>query len=253
LLEETGSPQTFENGGYSYKTYPIAEDLNPEYIALMKKARAHVQTDLGKAPESRVKVNIFPSAAISPITPGDLAGGFISPSANGTDDIYILTPSTYFFGFSDPQTGWKPDIETLMARELARIAYARNFGNPGQGVDWFVEGLAEYVSGIDQIPDIKEAIQNNTLIPILDESEKQVDLAHFANVENGPLAYGLAESLVAFIVENYGGMDAFWALARSYDKTQDMKKAIQETLGVSYEEFDQTWRTWLQEEYINRG
>jgi hypothetical protein len=102
------------------------------------------------------------------------------------------------------------------------------------------------------MPYVKDAVQRDAIIPILDPSEKNIDLAHFSNLENGPLAYGLSESLVALIVEKYGGLDTFWALARSYDSTQDLKKSIQETMGVSYEEFDRVWRGWLKEEYINR-
>ena len=252
-LKETGSPQTVEKGNYSFRTYPIAEEVSREYILLMENARLHVQKDLGKAPEGKVEISVFPAGAMSPYATGDLSGWYISPNPNGTDDIYILAPTTYFFGFYDPKTGWEPDIETLLAHELARIAYVRSFGNPGRGVDWFYQGLPEYVAGYDQMPYVKDAVQNDTIIPILDPSGRKADLAHFSNLENGPLAYGLSESLVAFIVEKYGGLDTFWALARSYDKTQDIKTAIQDTLGVSYEAFDAAWRTWLKVEYINRG
>lgn len=251
-IKETGSPQTFEDGNYTFKTYPIAEDITGKYVYLVEKARAHVQKDLGNVPEGKVRISIFPAAGMSPYATGDLSGWNINPAAGGTDDIYILTPTTYFFGFYDPKSGWEPDIEMLLTHELARIAYVRNFGNPGQGVDWFFEGLAEYVAGYNEMPDVKAAIEEDRIIPIFDPSEKKADLAHFANVENRVLAYGLAESLVTFIVERYGGLDTFWALAKSYDKTQDIKTAIQETLGISYEDFDTAWRAWLKAEYINR-
>ena len=252
-IEETGSPQTFEDGNYTFTTYPIAEDITGKYVYLVEKARARVQKDLGIAPEGRVRISIFPAAGMSPYATGDLSGWNINPAAGGTDDIYILTPTTYFFGFYDPKSGWEPDIEMLLTHELARIAYVRSFGNPGRGVDWFFEGLAEYVAGYNEMPDVKAAVEEDRIIPIFDPSEKKADLAHFANVENRVLAYGLAESLVAFIVERYGGLDTFWALAKSYDKTQDIKTAIQETLGISYDDFDSAWRTWLKAEYINRG
>jgi hypothetical protein len=251
-IEETGPPQTFEDGNYTFKTYPIAEDITGKYVYLVEKARAHVQKDLGNVPEGKVRISIFPAAGMSPYATGDLSGWNINPAAGGTDDIYILTPTTYFFGFYDPKSGWEPDIEMLLTHELARNAYVRNFGNPGRGVDWFFEGLAEYVAGYNEMPDVKAAIEEDRIIPIFDPSEKKADLAHFANVENRVLAYGLAESLVTFIVERYDGLDTFWALAKSYDKTQDIKTAIQETLGMSYEDFDTAWRTWLKAEYINR-
>jgi hypothetical protein len=252
-MEEAGASQTFEDGNYTFKTYPIAEDVNARYFYLMEKARTHVQKDLGKAPEGKVRIDVFPAAGMSPDVKGGLSGWQIGSSTEGTDEIYILTPTTYFFGFYDPNAGWEPDIEMLLAHELARIAYVRNFGNPGQGVDWFFEGLVEYVAGYNEMPGVKSAIEEDRIIPILDPSGNKADLAHFANVENRVLAYGLAESLVAFIAEKYDGLDTFWALARSYDQTQDLKRSIQETLGVSYEEFDTAWRAWLKEDYINRN
>ncbi len=252
VLQEAGSPQSFENAGYTFKAYPIAEDVNSEYITLIEKARAHVQKDLGAVPNSNLQITIYPSAAMSPNASADASGWYASPNTSRMDEIYVLAPSTYFYGFYDPKIGWEPDIKSLLVHELAHIAYIRSFGNPGQGVDWFFDGLAEYEGGLDEMPEVKEAVKNNTLYPIVDESGKNVDLAHAANLENGPLTWGLQESLVAFIVKESGGMDTFWALARSYDKTQDMKKAIQETLGISYEEFDTAWRTWLKEEYINQ-
>jgi len=252
-IAEAGLPQTLKNDNFTFKTYPIAEDINARYIYLMEKARAHVQKDLGRVPESKVNISIFPAAGMSPNTTGNLSGWYTSSTSGETDDIYILTPTTYFFGFYDPTAGWEPDFEMLLTHELARIAYIRSFGNPGQGIDWFFEGLAEYVAGYDEMPVVKTAVQENTIIPILDPSGRKMDLAHFANVENRALAYGLAESLVTFIVEQYGGLDTFWSLAKSYDQTQDIKKTIQETLGVSYEAFDTAWRAWLKDDYINRN
>jgi hypothetical protein len=47
-------------------------------------------------------------------------------------------------------------------------------------------------------------------------------------------------------------MESFWKLAKAYDQTQDMDKALQDTLGISYEQFDASWREWLKEDYIKR-
>jgi hypothetical protein len=150
--------------------------------------------------------------------------------------------------------GWESDFEMLLTHELARIMYVRNFGNPGQGVDWFFEGLTEYVAGFDETPEVTAAVQNDTITPIIDAaaSEKKIDLAHFENLGNLRLAYGLSEALVTFIVEQHGGLETFWALAKSYDQTQDMDQALQDTLGIDYEQFDTSWRSWLKEDYIKR-
>jgi hypothetical protein len=172
----------------------------------------------------------------------------------GTDRISLVAPASWWFGFYDPQTGWEADIQKLLTHELAWITYVRNFGNPGQGVDWFSEGLAQYVGGLDEMPVVIAAVQNDTIIPIIDTSSstRKIDLAHFANLDDQFLAHGLSESLVTFIIENYGGVETFWSLAKSYDQSQDMDKALQDTLDISYQEFNASWRKWLKEDYIKR-
>lgn len=251
---EAGTPQMTTSGSYTFITYPIADNANEKIITLMSKAEDHVRQDLGEAPTGKVQVTVYPIVSISPLRLGALSTWNISPLEHGTDSIGIVAPASWWFGFYDPQVGWESDIEMLLTHELARIVYVRNFGNPGQGADWFFEGLAEYVAGFDEMADVNAAVQNDSIIPILDTSSsaKKTDLAHFANLDNRFLAYGLSESLVTFIVENYGGTETFWALARSYDQTQDMDKALQDTLGIPYEQFDADWREWLKEDYIKR-
>lgn len=250
---ETGTSQTTILDNYTFVTYPVMDIINEKLISLRSKAQEHVRKDLGEVPSGKVEISIFPSASVSPA--GCNASGWnISTSEGSPDAIYILSPATWCFGFYDPQKGWESDIEVYLSHELARITYVRNFGNPGEGVDWFFEGLAEYVAGYDEMPDVIEAVQSDRIIPILDtsSSQKKVDLAHFANLDDTFLAYGLSESLVTFIVEKYGRLDSFWALARAYDETHDMRTAIQNTLGVSYEQFDTNWREWLKDDYIKR-
>lgn len=250
---EAGASQMTTSGNYTFITYPMADAVNEKIIALISKAQEHVLKDLGEAPAGKVDVAIYPTASISPIG-CSTSGWNISTVAGKADNIYIISPASCCFGFYDPQIGWESDVEMMLTHELARIAYVRNFGNPGQGADWFFEGLAEYVAGYDEMPDVINAVQNNSIIPIMDKSssDKKIDLAHFANLDNRWLAYGLSESLVTFIVEKHGGLEAFWTLAKSYDQSHDMKKALQDALGINYEQFDTSWREWLKEDYIKR-
>lgn len=250
---EAGAPQSTVSGNYTFITFPFAEDVNQKIIPLLTKAQDHVLKDMGQVPAGKVEITIYPAASISPVGCSP-SGWNISKTAGSADSIYIISPESFCSNFYDLQKGWEPDIEMLLTHELARIAYVRNFENPGQGADWFFEGMAEYVAGYDEMPDVIAAVQNDAILPIIDTSsaDQKNDLAHFANLGYPSAAYGLSESLVTFIVEKYGGMDTFWALARSFDKTQDMKTAIKDTLAINYEEFDTAWRTWLKEEYIKR-
>ena len=251
---EAGTPPITTSGNYTVITYPITKDLNGKILALLSKAQAHVLEDLGETPKGKVTITVYPSALIAPFGGGALSSWSINPSEGGPDAIDLMSPASWSFGFYDPGVGWESDFEMLLTHELARITYVRNFGNPGQGIDWFLKGLAEYVAGFDEMPEIIAAVQNDTITPIVDSSSRDVkiDLAHFENLDNLRLAYGLSGSLVTFIVEQYGGLETFWALAKTYDQTQDMDRALQDTLGIDYEQFDTNWREWLKKDYIKR-
>jgi hypothetical protein len=251
---EAGAPLTTIFGNYTVMTYPIADDLNGKILPLIAKAQERLLEDLGETPAGKVKITVYPSVSISPLGGDALSGWSINPSEDGPDNIDIMSPTSWSFGFYDPGVGWESDFERLLTLELARITYVRNFGNPGQGADWFFEGLVEYVAGSNEMPEVIAAVRNDTITPIIDTSsaDKKIDLAHFENLNNLRLAYGLSKSLVTFIVEQYGGMEAFWALARAYDRYQDMDQALQASLGIGYEQFDTSWREWLKEDYIKK-
>jgi hypothetical protein len=59
------------------------------------------------------------------------------------------------------------------------------------------------------------------------------------------LAYAEAQALVIYIIEEYGGPEQFWKLIAAYDEVQDLDKALQQTFGVSYDEFNTLWQDWL--------
>ena len=44
-------------------------------------------------------------------------------------------------------------------------------------------------------------------------------------------------------------MDGFWKLVAAYDRQQNFDAALKEAFYVSYEQFDQDWRAWLEERY----
>jgi hypothetical protein len=95
-------------------------------------------------------------------------------------------------------------------------------------------------------------VRSDRIIPIKDTSgvvNKQ-DLEHLTILEKDvSLSYGLAVSLVDYIVETHGGMDGWWKLVGAYDKSQNLDKALREAFGIGYDEFDQGWRAWLKQKY----
>jgi hypothetical protein len=95
-------------------------------------------------------------------------------------------------------------------------------------------------------------MQSNQLIPIIDKSggvDKQ-DIEHIYTLEKDRfLAYGEGYTLVEYIDQKYGGLDAFWKVVQAYDREQNFDKALREAFNVSYEQFDKDWRAWLKEKY----
>ena len=58
------------------------------------------------------------------------------------------------------------------------------------------------------------------------------------------LAYGESAYAVRWIAEKWG-IDAFWAVAKEYDKSRDFPAAIQNNLGQSWDQTQSDFLTWL--------
>ena len=119
--------------------------------------------------------------------------------------------------------------------------------------DWMKEGLAVYVSD-DTVYDsaVRAAVQGDHIIPIVDTSNlaHPQDLEHLTLLEKDiALAYGLGKSLIVYMDEKYGGLDAFWKFTQAYSTEQKVPAALEKAFGVTYEQFDKDWRAWLKQKY----
>jgi hypothetical protein len=166
--------------------------------------------------------------------------------------MVIFSPNSYSFGWYYEDEGWEGDLEGTLVHEYTHMTHQRAFGKAGKLLDWFSEGLAEFVSDSLRYYEIAN-VPDEKLIPILDTSVtiNQQDLGHIYLLEsNVSLAYAEAESLIMFIHEKYGGMDGVWAFAEAHDKYQNYDKALQAAFGINFETFDREWRTWLRSELL---
>src|SRR4030095_3605193 len=97
------------------------------------------------------------------------------------------------------------------------------------GVDWFVEGLATYVSGqcdAERLAAVKKAIDNNEIPPHLDD------------FWTGKLKYGLSGSVVMYIDEKFGTEKLTQLLPFN------RKDQILRFLGVTEDELTKGWRDY---------
>ncbi len=247
-VEQVGAPRIVEHEHFTFTTYPWAGDVNNEVIKRMENARLRVQERLSQAPAEKAEVHIIPIYGLTRGTNPSFIAQYL-PSQEGLDRIMIYAPRSFLFGFYDPQIGWEQDLENVLTHEYTHMAHERNFDNAGNLATWMSEGLAEYVAGSTSITLAFEAARTGDIIPIVDtESDvlNKQDLAHFYSLDKDiGLAYGLSQSLVTYIVETYGGLDAFWKLARALDETQDLDEALRAAFKVTYTGFDRGWRAWL--------
>lgn len=251
-VAQVGDAVKTEEEFFVFTTYPWADDVNADIIRLMENARARVEAKLGKVPDGQAAVTIRPIYGLEPFDPPSALAYYQRGARGELDKIKIYTPNSYNFGFYDPDAGWEKALEDTLTHEYTHMTHVRSFDNAGHMATWMVEGLAEYVSDADTRDIVSLAVAADQIIPIIDEVTPvyKQDLMHMESLnQDVGLAYGLADSLVIYITENYDGLDGFWKLARAYDAAQDLDKALQQAFGVTYDQFDQGWRAWLKETY----
>jgi hypothetical protein len=250
--EQIGTVEQIETDHFIFNTYPWTADINARVIKLMENARARVLDRLGQAPDEKALVDIMPIYGLRPGDSPNAAAYYDERSRHAAQDrILIYAPQSYLFGYYDPDRGWEADLEDVLTHEYTHLVHNRSFDNAGELADWMVEGLAEYVSDAPSEYLLSQAVRDDHIIPIVDQQSdilNRQDLIHMYTLKDDmSLAYALAHSLVTYITREYGGLDAFWQLARAYTKHQDMDAALRDALGVSYEEFDRGWRAWLKQ------
>ncbi len=256
-VEQTGEMLVKDTEYFVFKTYPWSDDVNARVEELMQNARERVQDKLGRVPNEKIDVEIIPTYGLYPFdNPNAVAYYSYNGSLTGDGDrMVIYAPNSYLFGWYYVDLGWELELENVLTHEYTHMTHARSFDGAGQLADWIVEGLAEYVDGINRAHGVAYAIQNDLMIPLVDTTPGVVykqDIAHIYGLKKDVgLAYAEAESLVAFIVEEKGGFDAFWKFAQAYeDAGGDLDKALKNSLNTSQKQFEQEWMDWLKNEYL---
>lgn len=132
-------------------------------------------------------------------------------------------------------------LETLARHEFSHAADISLEG-AADGVEFNYEGLAVYVAGGHYKPE-----------PLAQRGAALFDLGYSMPVDEfipqHELAYLHAAAILTYIVDTYGE-EKLWQFLKS-DTVQDeklmpMEDAIRPTFGISLEEFDQGFQTWLE-------
>ncbi len=222
----------------------------------MEAADEEVVSKMGKGPENKPLVRLIPTTEVSNASGATLA--FYqrgSGAQRGSQTMVINSPDSYGSVSYDSAEGWKPDLQVTLDHEFTHLVNDCCFVPIARQTDWMTEGLAEYISDgpISREGQVALAVQSDAIIPIqtTDSSryDKQ-DLEHLTLLDQDvSLAYGLSSSVVNYIVENYGGLEGYWKLIEEYDRTQNFDQALQNTVGVNFQQFQDGWMADLKEKF----
>jgi hypothetical protein len=159
-------------------------------------------------------------------------GGF------GGNGELVISYSDRYYG---PTIGGE-GLETLARHEFTHAADI-GLAQTGDGLHFNYEGLAVYVAGGHYKPE-----------PLAERGAALFDLGHYVAVDQflsqHELAYLYPAAMLTYIDETYG-KDKMWQFLGSDDQPGDdqpgsLEAALQSTFGISQEDFDQAFQTWLE-------
>jgi hypothetical protein len=255
--KQLGERYTFETEHFVFQAYHWSDDINQEVAELMEQAREKALEKLGTVPEEKYQINLRPIFGLTPPSSANALAWYQPASRPRGDRIQINLPGGFQFGAYDPVRGWQEDLFSTLTHEYTHLVHTRSFPEYYGLSSWTIEGLAEWVSDNPRAGTVSAAVASNNVIPIVnrDNPTAPQDLDHLSLLnQDVSLGYGLAYSLVAYITETYGGIDAFWELCgaiRAAPGTGEERYdiAFEEAFGVSYQEFDTGWREYLEQNY----
>jgi len=251
-VEQVGEPVQTETEHFIFTTYPWADDVNSKIMDMMETARSNVESVLGKVPDEKANVKIYPIYGLDPYNPMGAIALYNGEQGPTQNIIEIYTPESFAFSFYETSIGWEGELQKTLTHEYTHMTHKRSFNQAGRLSDWMSEGLAEFVAGEkDNVYYACDSVRSGVFIPILDESDvvNKQDLMHMYTLnQDFGLSYDFATSLVYFTVEKHGGLDGFWKLANALDETSDFKKAVQSAFGITYKEYNDGWQAWLKKQ-----
>ena len=115
--------------------------------------------------------------------------------------------------------------------------------------DWFMEGLPEYIAS-DWTPEgvqvLRDAVLSNKI-------HNLKDLEDFNNIPSWEVyqAYKEGQSAIEYFADEYG-LDKLTELIHQIKRmgNKDIKKAMEKTIGISLDEFNEDWQVYLKRKFF---
>jgi len=207
----------------------------------MERAYAKVTTALDFVPPDKPLVYLTPALSLNP----DLQRPGVLASADPESRIINMhSIESFGAGFYDPAAGPLADMYPTITHEYTHVVN-RYIVPLVRMKKWMSEGLAEYTSDSFRPREVQSAIRSGRVMT-LEQAHEAIFFGQEKNFTPAQqsLAYGIGAYAVRLIMETYGSQ-AFWALAKEYDKTRDWDSSVMTAFGISYAEFQDKFNGWL--------
>lgn len=213
--------------------YEGNQSFAEELLAACEGALDRLATDTGVSLEKPVKAYIYANSQ-------DLQGAMIFPRGWEGGAAYTEY-GIIVLGISQAQLDWG---KRASAHELAHLVVHQVTFSPYSTIlpTWLDEGLAMYAEGETE-PEfqkwLQKAITEQKLISI-----RTLSSAFSANAEEAYISYAESDSIVRFLIQNYG-KDKIFELLDLLKRGNTYDEALIQAYGFDMEELDTQWRAYI--------
>lgn len=235
-----------KTGQFTVIYSPVDETRLPNYVKLFEGGQAQVQKFFKQKFPATYKVFIHPNRKSLDSTwqqnwrMPDFKSECWMVASGVSDRFDLLSFSAWETEACDHNANQEEETARLIAHELTHVFHGQKNHSPDfsntEGIDWFIEGLATYVSGqCDSIRmiGVKKSVTDKTEPKALDD------------FWTGKLKYGYSGSLVKFIDIHFGRKKLISLLPFS------KKQEILFQLSTTEAQLLEGWRNWVMGEPIN--
>jgi len=255
-LEDFGPVIVTEGEHVIVLSHPAQAGISAEARDLSDSAYPRLTDTLPGLELPKVPIRIFGGMGqIEQSYPGgwqEWTGGASRPlgSAAGQGGEIIIDAGT-FRETASYGTGYNG---RMLAHELTHVALFPEQGS--RTPPFLVEGLADYVAGIEPVVLLREKMRSGeTFSPTLSDLYQPSGFSTLLSTEAATLAYEEADLAVEYLVITYGN-EAILDLLREFrersgeeiDQGQLVDEVFREVLGVGWGDFEDPWR-----DYVLRG
>ena len=225
--------QSISEGPITLSWYSGNDSFANSLMEAAQQGLTRIENNTGAVPEGKVHIYIYASAQ-------DLQGAHLfAPQWEG--GVNFTGYNVIAIGVHTSQLEWG---RRAVAHELTHwIVNQITFNSYGAGLPvWLEEGLATYGEGelsFDYQYALDSAIKNNKLISV-----RSLSSPFSALSEEAYISYGESNSIVTFLIENYG-KDNMKKLLDVFQKGSGYDEALQQVYGFDQDGLDLLWRQSL--------